>query len=186
MLGECSAAVWRPDEFRNVRGVGLAPGLELQHETGVAFAVVAGEEHVDPRASRRRDVVFDGDLHVVIDAGPPESVRKTGVLVGPDGAIRGHASGLPLEPVDEPAFQPIEVDVVEEIPPCLRVDDHGREHTLLRTGGAKSGHARRTDSGYASASGGLRISTLSSTIILMPTAVALDRRCRPVGHQRQN
>ena len=130
MLRECAAAVGRPHEFGDVRDIGLAPGLEFEDEAAVPLAVVAGEEYVDPRASGCGDVVFDGDLHVVIDAGPPERAGKAGVLVGPDGAIRGHASGLPLEPVDEPAFQPVEVDIFEEIPLGLGVDDHGREHTL--------------------------------------------------------
>jgi hypothetical protein len=151
----------------------------------VPFAIVAGEQDVDPRSSRGGDVVLDGDLHVVVDARPPQGVREAGVFVGPHRPIRRHAPGLPLEALDQPTFEPIEIDVLQKSAPRLGVDDHGgsipyprpvrgalaaagdmltaadlarhfknakapRVEEILDTLVAL-GHARRTDSGYASA-----------------------------------
>jgi hypothetical protein len=125
VLGEFPAPVRRPDELRHVGEVGVAPGLELQDQAVVPFAIVAGEQDVDPRSSRGGDVVLDGDLHVVVDARPPQGVREAGVFVGPHRPIRRHAPGLPLEALDQPTFEPIEIDVLQKSAPRLGVDDHG-------------------------------------------------------------
>jgi hypothetical protein len=94
-------------------------------------------------------VVFDGDLHVVIDAGPPQGAGESGVFIRPDHSIRRHAPGLPRETFNESTFQPIEIDVFKKISPRLGVNDHEREHTLREMG--LGNPARRTDNGYAPA-----------------------------------
>lgn len=79
-------------------------------------------------------MILDGDLHVVIDTGAAERTGEPGILVGPHGSVRRHASGLSLEPLDESLLQPVQIDVFEEISPRLGVNDHGREHTVLAMG----------------------------------------------------
>jgi hypothetical protein len=55
MLRESAAAVRRPDQFRDVGDVGVAPSLEFQNDAVVSISVVSGEENVDPRSARRTE-----------------------------------------------------------------------------------------------------------------------------------
>ena len=72
MLRERPAPVGRPDEVRHFRLVGVAPGFQFEDEAVVVGAVVASQQDIHPRPARCGDVVFDGDLHVVVDIGPPQ------------------------------------------------------------------------------------------------------------------
>jgi hypothetical protein len=84
------------------RLVGVAPGLELEDEAAVPLVPsLPARKYVDPGAAGGGDVVFDGDLHVVVDIGPACSALEKRVYSSAQTEpIRGHASGLPLEPVD--------------------------------------------------------------------------------------